>query len=488
MTATTQPPSSVAFILKAILLPSFVSAESSSAAMPAAIEELAREAERGIHWNTRYPLKVWLNSVNALRDRALEYEKAGKNDVAYVLMARAATIIIQRLPTHPDFEGAYSKQDRIKLTKTGEQYLQYLAALRSKVKHDIGRQQRIQAERASQNPPRHGSPSTAPGTGSTRDQDRNRSYANTPLADALQQLSVQDSHRQIAADVAHRTHRTFEYPSMPDAADYVSKIDYRPRSREREERGSTMTAPPVPSRPDEYARLQPRPANYGQPQVQAQVQAHPPRPEPQPSPSENTPSPLTRRQTGALLPTHIPSSLIPRFLSLAQPNTTARIETLGLLLGREQLAYGRIPMLVVEVLLIPRQTGTADTCSMVGEEQVLEVCLERGLDCLGWIHTHPTQSCFMSSMDLHTHASYQQMLPEAIAIVCAPSQNNGYGIFRLIEPRGLKEVLICKKGGFHPDHDRVYTDTKGSDRGRVVIGSGELEVIDLRGKRSLGLR
>jgi STAM-binding protein len=31
----------------------------------------------------------------------------------------------------------------------------------------------------------------------------------------------------------------------------------------------------------------------------------------------------------------------------------------------------------------------------------------------------------MSSMDLHTHASYQQMLPEAIAIVCAPSQNNG---------------------------------------------------------------
>lgn len=26
-------------------------------------------------------------------------------------------IIIQRLPTHPDFEGAYQKQDRVKLTK-----------------------------------------------------------------------------------------------------------------------------------------------------------------------------------------------------------------------------------------------------------------------------------------------------------------------------------------------------------------------------------
>jgi hypothetical protein len=29
----------------------------------------------------------------------------------------------------------------------------------------------------------------------------------------------------------------------------------------------------------------------------------------------------------------------------------------------------------------------------------------------------------MSSVDLHTHASYQLMLPEAIAIVCAPRFN-----------------------------------------------------------------
>ena len=26
---------------------------------------------------------------------------------------------------------------------------------------------------------------------------------------------------------------------------------------------------------------------------------------------------------------------------------------------------------------------------------------------LGWIHTHPTQTVFMSSVDLHTHCSYQ---------------------------------------------------------------------------------
>lgn len=46
------------------------------------------------------------------------------------------------------------------------------------------------------------------------------------------------------------------------------------------------------------------------------------------------------------------------------------------------------------------------------------------------IHTHPTQSCFMSSLDLHSHASYQVMLAEAVAIVCAPKHNPSFGIFR----------------------------------------------------------
>lgn len=46
------------------------------------------------------------------------------------------------------------------------------------------------------------------------------------------------------------------------------------------------------------------------------------------------------------------------------------------------------------------------------------------------IHTHPTQSCFMSSLDLHTHASYQVMLAEAVAIVCAPNHDPSFGIFR----------------------------------------------------------
>ncbi len=31
----------------------------------------------------------------------------------------------------------------------------------------------------------------------------------------------------------------------------------------------------------------------------------------------------------------------------------------------------------------------------------------RALYPLGWIHTHPTQTCFLSSVDVHTQCGYQ---------------------------------------------------------------------------------
>ncbi len=46
---------------------------------------------------------------------------------------------------------------------------------------------------------------------------------------------------------------------------------------------------------------------------------------------------------------------------------------------------------------------------------------EAGLYPLGWIHTHPSQTCFLSSVDVHTHCGYQTMLDEAVAIVMAPT-------------------------------------------------------------------
>lgn len=113
----------------------------------------------------------------------------------------------------------------------------------------------------------------------------------------------------------------------------------------------------------------------------------------------------------------LPPDLRHRFLALAFPNTQANLETCGILCGT--LISNA---LFISKLVIPEQESTSDTCETVNESALFDYVDGEDLMVLGWIHTHPTQTCFMSSRDLHTHAGYQMMMPESIAIVCAPSK------------------------------------------------------------------
>lgn len=176
-----------------------------------------------------------------------------------------------------------------------------------------------------------------------------------------------------------------------------------------------------------------------------------------------------------LRPIDMPAELLDRFLGVARLNTLRKIETCGLLLGRQ-----RGNGFSINTLLIPEQRGTQDTCIMESEELVVEFVTGREMLTVGWIHTHPTQSCFMSSLDLHTHAAYQSTLKEAIAIVCAPSSDPRFGIFRLTDPPGLDTIMSCRaKETFHPHPDMaIYTDCDGSHV-RLVSGM-HLEIVDLR--------
>ena len=117
----------------------------------------------------------------------------------------------------------------------------------------------------------------------------------------------------------------------------------------------------------------------------------------------------------------IPSDLRTQFLQVASPNTSRNLETCGILCG-----VLRNNAFIITYLLIPPQIATSDSCSTTDEEALFDFQDKHNLLTLGWIHTHPTQTCFMSSVDLHTHVGYQIMLPEAIAIVCAPSKSPRY--------------------------------------------------------------
>ncbi|XP_042516024.1 AMSH-like ubiquitin thioesterase 3 [Macadamia integrifolia] len=146
---------------------------------------------------------------------------------------------------------------------------------------------------------------------------------------------------------------------------------------------------------------------------------------------------------------HIPVKMMEDFLRLAQANTAKNLETCGVLAGSLKNRVFHIT-----TLIIPKQESTSDSCQTMNEEEIFDVQDKLSLFPLGWIHTHPSQTCFMSSVDLHTHYSYQVMLPEAIAIVMAPTDTTRqHGIFHLSDPGGVSVIRNCQQRGFHPHEE-----------------------------------
>ncbi|KAL1285105.1 STAM-binding protein [Trichinella pseudospiralis] len=173
-----------------------------------------------------------------------------------------------------------------------------------------------------------------------------------------------------------------------------------------------------------------------------------------------------------LQPVIIPKNLVFRFLDAAALNTAQEIETCGILSGKLiQSSF------VVTHVIVPKQSGTSNSCIAHHEEEMFTLQDDLGLITLGWIHTHPTQSAFLSSVDLHTHCSYQLLFPEAVAIVCAPKHNE-IGVFMLTSPYGLRVIANCKRTGFHPHSQNppVFQTCEHVCMDNTIDGS----LIDLR--------
>ncbi|XP_023006405.1 AMSH-like ubiquitin thioesterase 3 isoform X1 [Cucurbita maxima] len=174
---------------------------------------------------------------------------------------------------------------------------------------------------------------------------------------------------------------------------------------------------------------------------------------------------------------HIPVKMLDDFLRLARENTNKNLETCGVLAGslKNRVFY-------ISTLIIPKQESTSDSCQTLNEEEIFEVQDRLSLFPLGWIHTHPSQTCFMSSVDLHTHYSYQIMLPEAIAIVMAPTDaSSPYGIFHLSDPGGVSVIRNCQQRGFHPHEEPEDGSPLYEHCSHVLMNpNAKFDVIDLR--------
>ena len=127
------------------------------------------------------------------------------------------------------------------------------------------------------------------------------------------------------------------------------------------------------------------------------------------------------------------------------------------------------------------------------EDELVDAYARNGVIQLGWVHTHPSQDAFLSSVDLHTHLGYQQLLPESVAVVVAPRCNNAFAVFRLTDGEacaagrapvsGIDVIAACDERGFHASHVGVEgTEGVVYERSCHVFVDPDIEltVVDLR--------
>lgn len=249
-----------------------------------------------------------------------------------------------------------------------------------------------------------------------------------------QALDAADQRRRVDSDYRTPTASSYNYPSIsrPKAVDfepprYPAHAPPRPSRPPKEpERSSNddlrgpSSAPAIPRKVPlmQYEALIPTPPPKVRdgPSLPPKEELPPEAPLLAPKKERLTFQPSAYLENGdPIRSLFLPRKLRHKFLQIAEDNTRRGLEMCGILCGT--------PInnaLFVRCLLIPDQKCTSDTCETENETKMFDYCIQEDLLVLGWIHTHPTQTCFMSSRDLHTQSGYQVMMPESVAIVCSP--------------------------------------------------------------------
>ncbi|KAJ6603403.1 hypothetical protein DFH09DRAFT_899199, partial [Mycena vulgaris] len=135
----------------------------------------------------------------------------------------------------------------------------------------------------------------------------------------------------------------------------------------------------------------------------------------------------------------LPHATLPRFLGIMSGTSARNSETCGLLLGNRLTGSndgGGKSRFVVETLLIPKQHATSHTCTIDEEEGVLGFTEEHRLITLKRVNPQAPNP-------INTHASFQRMLPESFAVVCAPKWDPKCVILHPTDPPGLQTIFKC---------------------------------------------
>ncbi|XP_018109746.1 STAM binding protein S homeolog isoform X2 [Xenopus laevis] len=384
------------------------------------------------------PKRYYRSGVEMIR-MANVYAGEGSTENAFILYNKYITLFIEKLPRHRDYKTANAPEKKETLKKLKEVAFPKAEELKKELHKRYKKEYEEYSEKKRK-----------------EEEERARRQALQQQLDAekqrvalMKQQQEQQEQFQAFEEMIRRKEMEAERLRI---LHQFSKDDSEPESL-----GgpliSGVNEPPVTPLLPSYGTVQPQ-----TPAVDRSLK---------PSSYGNNSSGAT---SDGLRHVKIPRDVCFKFLHLSENNTQRGVETCGILCGK--LLQNEF---TITHVIVPKQSGGPDYCNTESEEDLFLIQDQQGLITLGWIHTHPTQTAFLSSVDLHTHCSYQMMLPESIAIVCSPKfQETGF--FKLTD-YGMKEIGECRQKGFHP---HCKDPPLFSSSSHVSVTEQDVTVMDLR--------
>jgi 26S proteasome regulatory subunit N11 len=156
---------------------------------------------------------------------------------------------------------------------------------------------------------------------------------------------------------------------------------------------------------------------------------------PQNAPGQDTPNLIDNSET-----VYISSLALLKMLRHGRAGVP--MEVMGLMLGE---FVDDFTVRVVDVFAMP-QSGTGvsvEAVDPVFQTKMMDMLRQTGRPetVVGWYHSHPGFGCWLSSVDINTQQSFEQLTPRAVAVVVDPIQSvKGKVVidaFRLIAPQTL---------------------------------------------------
>ena len=340
--------------------------------------------------DSRIPIRRYFRSGQEMLKMADIYRREGNDEAAYILYMKYMTLFVEKLKSHRDYSQIIPAEKK-KVSKSVREAMSVTEELKKKLK--------------------------------ARYEEEYSVWLEEEVERKMLEERREEEERRSRAEMEASIERDRQVAEWHQA-----QLNQEERAR-REQRLSSAELPPPPPAyydPHLYTDLPsappPAPSHSHSPTpvfdrsskpASASASAPAPAPAPAPSASSSSSAPAFDRAAKpavtcvGLRSVVMPGDLTDRFLAIASSNSQRGVETLGTLGG--SLSNNR---LIISHLLIPKQVGKSDSCTMEGLEDVWDVHDKENIVFLGWIHTHPAYSVFLSSVDMHNQYEWQHMLPE----------------------------------------------------------------------------